>query len=213
MTVTCEPRRFVLTVAESIKAELREMLGDTSVTLASGSPRRKEILALAGVDCQVIVPNVDEEVPVGVTPERFALDIAAHKLAHVPGEKGITVAADTIVVLDNHILGKPVDKFDAKRILRLLSGKKHYVITALAVRDNDSKREIGNFDRSNVTFYPLSDDAIESYITSGEPMDKAGAYGIQGMGELLVEKLEGSLHNVIGFPIELFARMIEELRR
>jgi septum formation protein len=213
MTVAIEPRRFVLTVDEQIKSELKALLGDTPVTLASGSPRRREILALTGIMCRVIVPDVDEDIPVGVSPEQFATDIAAHKLAVVPGKNGITVAADTIVVLENRILGKPVDKADAKRMLRLLSGRRHYVITSLALRDNVGGRTIRDCDRSYVTFHTLSDEAIASYVDSGEPMDKAGSYGIQGMGELLVEKLEGSLHNVIGFPIELFVRMIRELQQ
>jgi septum formation protein len=213
MTVAIGPRRFVLTVDEQIKSELKALLGNTPVTLASGSPRRKEILALAGVVCNVIVPDVDEDIPVGASPEQFARDIATHKLAHVPGMDGITVAADTIVVLEDRILGKPLDKADARRMLHLLSGRRHYVITSLALRDNISGRTICDSERSYVTFYTLSDEAIASYVHSGEPMDKAGAYGIQGMGELLVEKLEGSLHNVIGFPIELFVRMVRELKR
>ena len=213
MTVAIEPRRFVLTVDEQTKSTLKALLGDTPVTLASGSPRRREILALAGVTCRVIVPDVDEDIPVGVSPEQFALDIATHKLAHVPGTSGITIAADTIVVLDNRILGKPVDEADARRMLRLLSGRRHYVITSLALRDNIGGRVIRDCEIGYVTFHPLSDEAIASYVDSGEPMDKAGAYGIQGMGELLVEKLEGSLHNVIGFPIELFVRMIRELQQ
>jgi septum formation protein len=213
MTVAIEPRRFVLTVDEQIKSELKALLGDTPVTLASGSPRRREILGLSGIACNVIVPDVDEEIPVGVPPKQFALDIAAHKLAHVPGTSGITVAADTIVVLDNHILGKPVDKADACRILRMLSGRRHYVITSLALRDNVGGRTICDCEKSYVTFHPLSNEAIASYVGSGEPMDKAGAYGIQGMGELLVEKLEGSLNNVIWFPVELFVRMIRELQQ
>jgi len=212
MTVAIEPRRFVLTVDEQTKSALKALLGNTPVTLASGSPRRREILALAGLTCKVIVPDVDEDISVGVSPKQFALDIATHKLAHVPGTSGITVAADTIVVLDNRILGKPVDKADARRMLRLLSGRQHYVITSLALRDVGG-RAICDCEKSYVTFHPLSDEAIASYVDSGEPMDKAGAYGIQGMGELLVEKLEGSLHNVIGFPIELFVRMIRELQQ
>ncbi|MCX6831049.1 MAG: Maf family protein [candidate division Zixibacteria bacterium] len=213
MTVAIEPRRFIITVDEQIKSELKALLGDTPVTLASGSPRRREILVLAGLTCRVIVPDVDEDIPVGVSPEQFAIDIATHKLAHVPGTSGITVAADTIVVLDNRILGKPVDKTAAKEMLRILSGRRHYVITALALRDNVNGLAICDCEKSYVTFHPQSNEAIAAYVDSGEPMDKAGAYGIQGMGELLVEKLEGNLHNVIGFPIELFVRMIRELQQ
>jgi septum formation protein len=213
MTVAIQPRRFVLSIDEQVKSELKALLSDTPVTLASGSPRRREIMALAGVTYKVIVPDVDEDIPVGASPEQFALDIATHKLAHVPGASGITVAADTIVVLDETILGKPVDKADARRMLRMLSGRRHYVVTSLALRDNVGGRTICDCERSYVTFCSLSDEAIASYVDSGEPMDKAGAYGIQGMGELLVEKLEGSLHNVIGFPIELFVRIVRELQQ
>jgi septum formation protein len=155
MTVAIEPRRFVLTVDEQTKSTLKALLGDTPVTLASGSPRRREILALAGLACSVIVPDVNEEIPVGVSPEQFALDIATHKLAHVPGTSGITVAADTIVVLDEKILGKPVDKADARRMLRTLSGRRHYVITSLALRDNIGGRVIRSIRKVTKRLLPM----------------------------------------------------------
>jgi septum formation protein len=212
MKVANEPKRFMLTITDAIKLEILGLLGSTPVTLASGSPRRREILALAGIGARVVVPSVDETAPLNCEPAQFALDLAHLKLSSVAGEAGITIAADTIVVLDNQILGKPLNKADAARILRLLSGRCHYVITALALRDELTGRIVVGYEQSYVTFQQLASDDIESYIDSGEPMDKAGAYGIQGMGELLVERLDGSLHNVIGFPIDLFLRLIRELR-
>lgn len=213
MTVAAAQRRFVLRINEEIKSVLRSLLGDSEITLASGSPRRKEILALGGVRCRILVPDIDEEPLAEVEPQQFALDLACRKLDNIPRQNGITVAADTIVVLDNHILGKPLDRVDAIRMLRTLSGRRHNVITALAVRNDADGRRVVGCDRSYVTFHALVDSDIESYVDSGEPMDKAGAYGIQGMGELLVEKLEGSLHNVIGFPIDLFVDLLTELRQ
>ena len=204
-------KRFVLDVDPEIRASLRELIGEGQVVLASGSPRRREILRLAGVSCSVVIPDVDESVIDGVEPRQFAIDLAKRKLDSVAHDGELAIAADTIVVLDNVILGKPTDKADAYRMLRMLSGERHYVITALAVRDRDG-RIVADAGKTYVKFRKLTDAGISSYIDSGEPMDKAGAYGIQGMGELLVENLEGSLHNVIGFPIELFVRMMRELR-
>ena len=204
-------KRFVLDVDTETRSALRDLIGAEQIVLASGSPRRREILRLAGVNCSVVVPEVDESVTDGVEPQKFAIDLAKLKLDTIVDRKHLTVAADTIVVLGNAILGKPVDKADAYRMLRTLSGQRHYVITALAIRDRNG-RVITSADKTYVQFRPLTDAGISSYIDSGEPMDKAGAYGIQGMGELLVEDLEGSLHNVIGFPIEMFVRMMRELR-
>lgn len=212
MSVMTVDRRFVLEIEDHTKSALRSILGDTTITLASGSPRRRQILQLSGVNCKVIVPDVDESVIDGVEPRRFAIDLAMRKLESIASDGTVTVAADTIVVLDNRILGKPLDKADAHRILRALSGHRHYVLTALAVRD-ERGHTMADGEISYVTFHMLSDEAIRDYIDSGEPMDKAGAYGIQGMGELLVSNLEGSLHNVIGFPIDLFVRLLRELRK
>ena len=211
MTTMTIEKRFVLDVDGEIRAALRELLGDEQIVLASGSPRRREILRLAGVSCRIEPPEVDETVPPMVDPREFAIRLATAKLPATPVTGQLTVAADTIVVLGNVILGKPVDEADARRMLHTLSGQRHYVLTALAVRDRN-ERVIADADKTYVIFHPLNEAAISSYVESKEPMDKAGAYGIQGMGELLVEDLEGSLHNVIGFPIEMFVRMMRELR-
>ncbi|MGB5106242.1 MAG: Maf family protein [Candidatus Zixiibacteriota bacterium] len=204
-------KRFVLDVDVETRSTLRQLIGDERVVLASGSPRRREILRLAGINCDVAIPEVDETVTDGVEPRKFAIDLAKVKLESIDKQNDLTIAADTIVVLGDVILGKPVDKADAFRMLKTLSGERHYVITALAIRDRIG-RVAADADRTYVRFRRLTDAGINSYIDSGEPMDKAGAYGIQGMGELLVESLEGSLHNVIGFPIEMFVRMMRELR-
>jgi septum formation protein len=204
-------KRFVLDVNDNIKAALKSLLGNEEIVLASGSPRRREILSLAGVACRIVIPEVDESVPAGVDAFSFAVELAKRKLNSLPVQNALMVAADTLVVLENDILGKPKDKADAGCMLRKLSGHRHYVVTALAIRDH-SGRVCADGDRTFVRFQNLSDAAIHDYVDSGEPMDKAGAYGIQGMGEILVESLEGSLHNVIGFPIELFVRMLREIR-
>ncbi len=211
MTCMTEAKRFVLNVDSAIRAELARLLDGEIVTLASGSPRRREILRLAGLRCRTVVPEIDETFPDGIEPRRIALDLARQKLDMVAPDGTLTVAADTIVVLDEHVLGKPEHREDAIRMLKQLSGRRHYVLTALAVRDRDG-RILVDGDTSFVTFHAPNNEAIASYVDTGEPMDKAGAYGIQGMGELLVERLEGSLLNVIGFPIELFLRMVKELR-
>ncbi len=211
MTTMMTSKRFVLDVSNDIKTAIHSLLGNEQIVLASGSPRRREILRLAGVSCRFQIPEVDETAPQGVDPFTFAVDLAKHKLTSLPAQDALTIAADTIVVLNSEILGKPTDRSDAFRMLRKLSGRRHYVVTALAIRDRNGKT-IADGDRTYVNFREFGDEAINTYVDSGEPLDKAGAYGIQGMGELLVESLDGSLHNVIGFPIELFVRMLRELR-
>jgi len=205
-------RRFTLHIDEDLKVELHRLIGNQRVTLASGSPRRKQILKLAGIDAKVIVPSIREDLNGIESPRDYAIALAEQKLGSAPVDDSLTIAADTIVVLDDKILGKPVDNLDARRILRFLSGRRHWVMTALAVRNGGSDKVHTDGERSYVTFNDLKVADIKCYVDSGEPMDKAGAYGIQGMGELLVQKLEGSLLNVIGFPIELFVRMLREIR-
>lgn len=209
--MTADQKRFTIAVDEDTKILLRRWLGERSLTLASGSPRRRDILQAAGLEFEVVVPLLDESATANLPPKRFAISQAICKLQSVEAESGVVVAADTIVVLDDAVLGKPVDRNDARRILSLLSGQKHIVYTALAVRDAESGRVLADLEASRVTFKKLTEQQIEDYIDSGEPMDKAGAYGIQGMGEFLVDRLDGRLNNVIGFPPELFARILREL--
>jgi len=180
-----------------------------NVTLASASPRRKELLRLAGLDFDVLAPQVEETLPPGFPPEQCAEYLAAIKADDVarlrPGH--LVIGADTIVVIDGQILGKPNDAEDAARMLRLLSGREHRVITGVCLRTSVCARTFSQ--ETLVRFYPLRADEIEAYIQTVEPMDKAGAYGIQGKGALLVESIAGDYFNVVGLPI---ARLMRELR-
>lgn len=205
-------RRFELEIDPDDKFEINRWLNDRVVTLVSGSPRRREIMKLLGLEFEVRPSKLSEDGNSdSVAPQHYALAQAICKLQSVPVEQGIAIGADTIVVLDGELLHKPTDEADALRILRKLSGQTHTVYTALALRDIDSGKHVGNVAASRVTFRKLSDEQLRDYIATGEPMDKAGAYGIQGMGELLVDRLDGSLSNVIGFPVFLFARLLREL--
>lgn len=212
MSTVATERRFELEIDPDDKFEIARWLTGRQITLASGSPRRREIMEMLGLTFEVRPSNLDEDARTDcVEPRHYALAQAVCKLQSVPVEHGIVIAADTIVVLGDKILNKPTDTDDALRILKTLAGQTHHVHTALALRDADAGRHVGNVATSRVTFRKLTDDQLREYIASGEPMDKAGAYGIQGMGELLVDRLDGSLSNVIGFPVFMFAKLLREL--
>lgn len=172
--------------------------------LASASPRRRELLAQAGVAFSVIPSNANEEVLDGEAPAEYALRVAAAKAQDIaskhPGHW--VLGADTIVVIDSLILGKPKDAADGHRMLRLLSGRVHQVMTAfvlIAANGQEYQRQIV---ATTVTFKALSDAQIQEYLATGEPSDKAGAYAVQGMGAALVERVEGSYTNVVGLPVD-----------
>lgn len=167
--------------------------------LASQSPRRREMLSLMGYDYEIIVSDADEHVP-PCAPGEFVEKLALRKADAVFASHRdcCVIGADTVVYLDGQIIGKPEDKADAFRILRMLSGRTHTVYTGVAVL-TDTQRIVFH-DAAEVTFSPLSDEEICAYISTGEPLDKAGAYGIQGPGSLLVERLEGCYFTVIGMP-------------
>jgi septum formation protein len=190
---------------------IKRWLGERPLTLASGSPRRRDILEAAGLEFEIVLPLLDESATIDLPPKRFAISQAICKLQSVEVKSGVVVAADTIVVLEDAVLGKPIDRADARRILGLLSDQTHTVYTALALRHVESGKVVADLEASRVIFKKLTEQQIEDYIDSGEPMDKAGAYGIQGMGEFLVDRLDGRLNNVIGFPPELFAKLLREL--
>jgi septum formation protein len=178
--------------------------------LASASPRRKELLKGIGIDCEVIVSDVPEVWEAGLSPAGIARKLARDKAEAVAKTlpNGIVIGADTVVVLEGEVLGKPQDPTDAFRMLRALSGKVHEVMTAVAVIDIDqgSLQEAGA--TTHVHFRQLSDPEIEAYIATGEPMDKAGAYGIQGKGILFVEGIEGCYTNVVGLPLPKLAEIL-----
>jgi MAF protein len=173
------------------------------IVLASGSPRRGEILTNAGMAFVRQVPaNVDETPLSGELPRDYVERLAREKAASVEAKEiEIVLGADTTVVIDGMILGKPSSPADAARMLRLLSGRSHDVITGICLRS--ARRQIVDAAITRVWFAALSDDEIETYVASGEPMDKAGAYGIQGLASKFVERIDGCYFNVMGLPIAL----------
>jgi septum formation protein len=181
-----------------------------AVILASSSPRRKELLRQTGLDFCVDPADVDERVLPGESPEGYAVRVALDKarVAAAKAENGIIIAADTIVVLDDEILGKPADAGDAERMLMKLSGKVHRVITGLAVMDAATGKALTRTSITRVWFRSLSPNEIISYVATGEPLDKAGAYGIQERGALLVKKIDGCYFNVVGLPLSLLGELL-----
>lgn len=180
------------------------------IILASNSPRRRELLRQIGLSFTTDPSDVDERVQAGESPETYAVRVATDKAraAAVRAGKGIVIAADTIVVSGDAILGKPVDRRDAERMLSLLSGKTHVVITGLAVMDAAEGKITTGTSLTRVWFRDLLPDEIASYVKSGEPLDKAGAYGIQGKGALLVKQIEGCYFNVVGLPLSLLGEIL-----
>jgi septum formation protein len=177
------------------------------LVLASGSPRRAELLRAAGIEFDVLVPNVDELLDPEETTDGFVRRLAQVKAeAVVPLAAGRPVlGADTVVVIDNTVLGKPVDEGDARRMLRLLTGREHIVVTAVCLVNPaaESRRINVGVARTAVELAPLDDAEIDWYVRSGEPRDKAGAYAIQGLASRFVTRIEGSYSNVVGLPVAL----------
>lgn len=174
------------------------------LVLASASPRRAELLARLGVRFDVRPADVDESPRPGEAPAALAERLARDKaLAVVPaGGPSLVVAADTIVVLDGALLGKPRDRQEAARFVGRLAGRTHEVLTGLAVRALPENQMTSEVVRSRVTFAPMRPEEIDWYAQSGEGLDKAGAYALQGIGSVFVEAVEGSYTNVIGLPME-----------
>lgn len=181
----------------------------SEIILASGSPRRKELMDRAGLDFIIRTADVDETIPEGTPPHEAVMALALKKAEAVARDHQdkLVIGADTVVSIDGRILGKPSDKEDAHRMLSLLSGRVHRVFTGIALIKNGRVKSF--FEETSVHFYELSDDEIRAYIATGEPMDKAGAYGIQGRGCTLVQRIEGDFFNVVGFPI---AKVYREMR-
>ncbi|MGH7684056.1 MAG: Maf family protein [Vulcanimicrobiaceae bacterium] len=182
----------------------------TSLVLASQSPRRSELLASLGVNVDVAVSEYQEVDEPGRTPLELARMHARGKLLDVRRRfpERLVVAGDTVVDVDGASLGKPQDQADAARMLRVLSGRGHRVHTAIAVADGNDVIE--RTATTEVRFWPLSDEEIAEYVATGDSMDKAGAYGIQGRGAVLVERIDGDFYTVMGFPIGLFVRTLRE---
>ena len=182
------------------------------IILASKSPRRQEILETMGVQFEIDVADVDESVDESFSPIEAVCEISkrkAGKVAERHGKDEIIISADTVVVIDGKIIGKPRDTEDAFNILKNLSGRTHEVYTGFTVCGNGKTKT--DFEVTKVHFKKLYDDDIRRYIATGEPMDKAGAYGIQQKGNLFVEYIHGDYYNVVGFPISKICVTIKEL--
>lgn len=181
-----------------------------SIILASNSPRRRELLAQIGIrDFQILSPDVDETVEPGLSPARMVEPLSLRKAQAAAGRAGaedLILAADTVVALDGRVLGKPRDQEDAFAMLSALSGREHRVYTGVTVlRGGQAATE---HEETAVAFRALSPEEIRDYIATGEPMDKAGAYGIQGVGALLVQGIRGDYCNVVGLPLFRLGRML-----
>ena len=181
--------------------------------LASASPRRRELLAQAGFTFEVRPAHVNEDVGPDEDPIAYVTRLAREKAQAVFDALGnadaVVLGADTTVTLDNHILGKPEDAADAARMLRLLSGRTHRVITGVAVV-TATRAEVAA-EVTGVRFLTLDDEEIAAYVASGEPMDKAGAYGIQGRAARWIPRVEGCYFNVVGLPLALVTTLLESL--
>ena len=182
------------------------------IILASASPRRRELLHTLGLQFDVCPAKGEEHPTPGLSGGETAMHLSRAKcleVAAAAGEDDVVIAADTVVCLDDEILGKPANAADAARMLRALSGRDHRVFTGVTVARGD--RVLSDFEETAVHFRPLSEREIEAYIETFEPMDKAGAYGIQGRASLFVRAIEGDYFNVVGLPLCKLGQMLKEL--
>lgn len=180
------------------------------IILASASPRRKELLETAGLSFTVKVADVEEIIEENMSADAVVRSLALQKAAAVAKDNAdaVVIGADTVVVLDGEILGKPKSKENAVELLMKLSGRSHTVYTGVAMIQGE---KIKNFsEATEVEFYSLSEEEIEAYVATGEPMDKAGAYGIQGRGCVLIRKINGDYFNVVGLPVSAVYRELRD---
>jgi len=180
------------------------------VILASSSPRRKELFDFLGVKYQIVTKDVKETIDQNLLPEEQAMDLAFQKASAVfkDNKDKIVLGFDTLVYTQTEILGKPKDKKDAKRMLELLSGKTHMVVTGTAILTKEVSHSF--YSKTAVTFYPLTESEIDKYVESLEPLDKAGAYAVQGYGARFVERIEGDYFTVMGMPV---SRIYQEFKK
>ena len=186
------------------------MTGMARIVLASGSPRRQELLRRMGIDTFTVrVPQVEEAFPAGLTPQETVEYISREKSLAVPSDaEEIVITADTMVFLDDKKLGKPADEAEALAMLNALQGRHHTVCTGVTVRQG--QRALTRAQTTDVYFRRATEKELRAYIAGGEPMDKAGAYGVQGQGALLVERIDGDFFNVMGLPVVLLSEMLKE---
>lgn len=198
------------TVQPEDRELLRSVLGRRVVTLASESPRRREILAQCGIRYRVARPRVEEPPPDGRDPRGWAREWALRKCLSIPRRQAddIVLGADTVVICRGRALGKPRDAVDAESMLRKLSGRAHRVVTGFAVVTQGGRKRHTGSAESMVWFRPLSPREITDYVESGEPMDKAGAYAIQGGASEFVTEIEGPYDNIVGLPVRRLAQVL-----
>ena len=182
----------------------------SKIILASASPRRKELMELAGYDFEVICADIVEVVPEEAMPQEVVISLALQKAQAVAAEhkEAVVIGSDTVVALDEKILGKPHSEQEACEMLRSLSGRTHKVFTGVAIVCGGKVKNF--FDETDVEFYSLGDDEIKKYVATGEPTDKAGAYGIQGKGSVLVKRINGDFFSVMGLPIAKLYREMSD---
>ena len=188
---------------------------DKRVILASNSPRRQELLRNLGIEFDVIPDNTPETISRELTPDEIVCSLAKFKGDNVISNldkdtDALVISADTVVAVDDKVLGKPVNKEDAVRMLSELSGRAHYVYTGVYIRDILSGNSVFFYEKTEVFFKKLDIIEIKDYINTGEPMDKAGAYGIQNLGSLFVEKINGDYFNVVGLPVCRLCKVLKE---
>jgi septum formation protein len=180
------------------------------LVLASSSPRRSEILRQAGIPFTVRVAAIDESMQSGELPEAYVQRLAVEKAMAVEcAADEVVLGADTTVVIDGEMLAKPEDAADARRMLGLLSGRKHEVLTGIALRRGEEV--VKDWAATSVWFTTMTEREIDEYVASGEPMDKAGGYAIQGLASKYIEKIEGCYFNVVGLPVALVYRRLNQL--
>lgn len=187
-------------------------MNEKRLVLASGSPRRKELLACLGLSFEIQVSDVDETIEHGANPVEVVQELAYRKAQAVANDlqSAWVLGSDTIVVFGDTILGKPADPEDAKRMLKMLSGQTHHVYTGIALVEAGGTRIIRDVQGTEVMMKQLTDEQIDAYIATGEPMDKAGAYGIQGLASQFITGIHGDYFNVVGLPVSLLADRLTE---
>ncbi len=182
-----------------------------ALVLASSSPRRRELLGALGVPFTVRPADVDESLRAGEDPADYVLRLALEKAAAGARDGELVLGADTTVVLDGEVLGKPLDAAEASSMLGRIAGREHVVFTGVALHEGSSGRRVSAVDTTRVRMAPLSEAQIAWYVATGEPMDKAGAYGIQGKGALFVDAVFGNYGNVVGLPLPMVRRLMAEI--
>ena len=193
---------------------IADLIGELPLILASSSPRRRRILK--GLDLEFVIepPGTDENTKNGETPEDHVVRLAGMKAAEIARRhaEGTVLGADTIVIIDGAMLGKPSDPPDAVRMLKAISGRWHEVLTGLAVIRCSDGATVRGFERTKVLVRELSESEIDGYVAGGEPMDKAGSYAIQECGAAVVSRVDGCFYNVVGLPVVRLSLLLKELR-